>query len=73
MSTLSLSLSLSLKSEKAERDLNPILQGMMADLNSHFHFHSIFFFLYNIPMADLNSLACMWVSHDVNLLDHKDR
>ena len=44
MSTLSLSLSL--KSEKAERDLNPILQGMMADLNSHFHFHSIFFFFF---------------------------
>ena len=36
-----------------------------------FHFHSIFF--YNIPMVDLNSLACMWVSHDVNLLGHKDR
>ena len=26
-----------------------------------------------LPMADLNSLACMWVSHDVNLLGHKDR
>ena len=24
-------------------------------------------------MADLISLACMWVSDDVNLLGHKDR
>ena len=66
---LCLSLSLFLWNQKKFRETH--IRFCKVQSSMAFHFHSIFF--YNIPMVDLNSLACMWVSHDVNLLDHKDR
>ena len=42
-----------MKLEKAERDSNLILQGTMADLNSHFHFHCIDLLILKIDLFEL--------------------